>query len=346
MNFTENATVAKTGRDEELAQAEVATLSAMLVVTVLGNGAVLVALLSRRRWAGRRMYFFMAQLSAADLLNALLNVLPQLAWDFTFRWQGGAVLCKLVKLSQPLGQYLSSFVLVATALDRHQAVCRPLTYCSWTYQRSKTMVRIAWAAAFVCCVPQLFIFSYQEAEPGIFDCWATFHQEWGQRAYVTWYSISQFILPFCVLTFTYGCICHVLWTHADNPRISRAKINSVRQSVAVVSLYAACTAPFCVAQLLGAWNHSSPFLQGAAFTILTLLSSLNSAANPFIYLAFDPQLRQLLGKVLRCETRQESPEYSGSSTNHNNLSPPGWRCALLARSHRLRQSSFAWPSDT
>lgn len=87
MNFTENATVAKTGRDEELAQAEVATLSAMLVVTVLGNGAVLVALLSRRRWAGRRMYFFMAQLSAADLLNALLNVLPQLAWDFTFRWQ-------------------------------------------------------------------------------------------------------------------------------------------------------------------------------------------------------------------------------------------------------------------
>ncbi|XP_049857889.1 vasopressin V2 receptor-like [Schistocerca gregaria] len=335
---SQNATAADTAwaRDEALARVELATLSLILAVTLLANGAILAALLSRRRWAGRRMYFFMAQLSVADLLNGLLNVLPQLAWEITFRWKGGAVLCKMVKYGQPLGPYLSSFVLVVTALDRHQAVCRPLTYCSWTYQRSRAMMRVAWAAALLCCVPQLFIFSYQEAEPGVYDCWATFQVPWGERAYVTWYSVSSFLAPLAVLVVTYARICRSLWRHAGHPRISRAKVNSVRQSVAVVSLYAACSAPFCGAQLLASWHANSPFLTGPAFTILTLLSSLNSAANPFIFLAFDTQLRRLMRCWLACDTTLESPEYSATSMQaHHQPQAAGpqrrsWRTALLA----------------
>lgn len=56
------------------------------------------------------MYFFIMHLSIADLLDGLLNMLPQLVWDITFRFQGGLVLCKLVKYRQPLGPYLSSYL--------------------------------------------------------------------------------------------------------------------------------------------------------------------------------------------------------------------------------------------
>lgn len=76
-------------RDESLAQAEIATLAVIFTVTVVGNVLVLLALWTRTRYAGRRkmsrMYFFILHLSLADLITAFFNVLPQLAWDITFR---------------------------------------------------------------------------------------------------------------------------------------------------------------------------------------------------------------------------------------------------------------------
>lgn len=111
------------------------------------------------RCAGRkklsRMYFFILHLSIADLITAFLSVLAQLAWDITYRFRGGYILCKLVKFGQTLGPYLSSYVLMATAIDRHQAICYPLTYCSWTSRRSKFMVYIAWITSLVFCIPQV-----------------------------------------------------------------------------------------------------------------------------------------------------------------------------------------------
>jgi arginine vasopressin receptor 1A len=53
---------------------------------------------------------------------------------------------------------LSSYVLMATAVDRHQAICYPLTYCSWTSRRSKVMVYLAWITSLVFCIPQVSVF--------------------------------------------------------------------------------------------------------------------------------------------------------------------------------------------
>lgn len=149
----------ETERDEYLAKIEVATLAVILLVTLIGNGTVLLALWTRRRYGGRkklsRMYFFILHLSIADLLTAFLSVTPQLGWEITYRFYGGFFLCKLVKFGQTLGPYLSSYVLMATAIDRHQAICYPLTYCSWTSRKSKVMVWIAWIASLTFCVPQV-----------------------------------------------------------------------------------------------------------------------------------------------------------------------------------------------
>ncbi|XP_065167935.1 oxytocin receptor-like isoform X3 [Atheta coriaria] len=335
-------------RDEQLARIEIATLSVIFFVTVLGNTTVLLALWTRRRYAGRkklsRMYFFILHLSIADLITAFLSDLPQLGWEVTYRFVGGAVLCKLVKFGQTLGPYLSSYVLMATAIDRHQAICYPLTYCSWTSRRSKVMVWIAWAASLTFCIPQLTIFSYQEVAPGVFDCWATFPQAWGERMYVTWYGISVFIIPLIVLIVTYSCICHEIWhssvgdlglrprnvstnssfTHYKSslppkraPLISRAKINTVKQTIAVIVMYVVCSTPFISAHLWATWDpnaHKSPFLDGPCFTILTLLYSLNSCVNPWIYLTFNRELPRLL---IRHYTTNRNNNYTSAAVFFN-----------------------------
>lgn len=75
-------------RDEYLARWEIAVLTSIFLVTIIGNVLVLLALYARRHYQRRkftRMYFFILHLSVADLLTGLLDVLPQLAWDITFR---------------------------------------------------------------------------------------------------------------------------------------------------------------------------------------------------------------------------------------------------------------------
>nr|AOC59508.1 inotocin receptor [Lasius niger] len=307
-------------RDEYLARWEIAVLTIIFLVTLIGNTLILFALYARRRYQRRkftRMYFFILHLSIADLLTGLLDVLPQLAWDITFRFQGGAVLCKLVKFGQPFGVYLSSYVLTVTAMDRYYAICHPFLYCSITSRRSKMMVYGAWTLAAILCVPQVFIFSYQEISPGVWECWATFYLKYGERAYVTWYSIMQFLLPFIVLVYTYTKICIAIWTSSKmsgvvdlkknnkanfsqrnrEPLISKAMMNTVRQTIIVITLYIATSFPFIGSMLWATWDPKAftlPFFTGAAFTILSLLNSLTSCVNPWIYFAFNKELRGAL----------------------------------------------------
>ncbi|KAL0122709.1 hypothetical protein PUN28_007417 [Cardiocondyla obscurior] len=324
-------------RDEYLARWEIAVLTSMFLVTLVGNTLILLALYVRRRYQRRkftRMYLFILHLSVADLLTGLLDILPQLAWDITFRFQGGPVVCKLIKYGQPFGLYLSSYILTVTAMDRYHAICHPFSYCS-TSRRSKMMVYGSWVLAAVLCVPQIFIFSYTEISPGVWECWATFYQEYGERAYITWYSVTQFLLPFIVLVYTYSRICMSIWTSSKisgvadlkrsnkpsfcqrfrDPVISKAMINTVKQMIIVVTLYIVTNIPFIGCELWATWDSkatSSPFFTGAAFTILSLLNSLTSCVNPWIYFAFNKELRAALTNFF-CRKK----DYSLTYGNHN-----------------------------
>ena len=84
------------------------------------------------------MFYFILHLSIADLLTAFFTLLPEVVWTLTFPdFHGGVVMCKFVKFTQMLGPYLSSYILIMTAVDRYQAICNPLGNCTWTPKRSK-----------------------------------------------------------------------------------------------------------------------------------------------------------------------------------------------------------------
>ena len=84
------------------------------------------------------------------------------------------------------------------------------------------MVLSAWVLSLVFSIPQLFIFSLEETEPGQYNCWATFHPEWTLQFYVTWTSVAIYIVPSIMLTITYGRICFKVWKSSKYKESSRA----------------------------------------------------------------------------------------------------------------------------
>ncbi|XP_038577747.1 vasopressin V2 receptor-like [Micropterus salmoides] len=320
-------------RDALLAVAEVVVLAVILVMALLGNGLVLVVLLRRRRHHNP-LHQFMLNLCVADLVVALFQVLPQLVWDAKGRFPGPDILCRLVKYLQVLGMFASSYMIVAMTVDRHYAICCPLqAHRSGATQRWNTFILLAWGMSLLLSLPQVFIFSRSEVAPGIYECWGNFAESWGLKAYVTWMTLAVFILPALIITVCQVRIfkeihnnlylksehrlspAYLTPSRRDSQRgggggsrgrstpparggeVSAAMSKTVRMTLVIVLVYSLCWAPFFSVQLWAAWDPNPP-QNGAVFTLLMLLASLNSCTNPWIYSAFSssvsPELRLLL----------------------------------------------------
>ncbi|XDV46012.1 hypothetical protein PO909_013996 [Leuciscus waleckii] len=301
-------------RDMALAQAEIGILGLVLALATLGNSFVLWVLLRRRKY-NAPMHLFMVNLCVADLVVAFFQVLPQLVWVITERFQGPDVLCRSVKYLQIVGMFASSYMIVAMTVDRHNAICCPLqTYKGGAVSCWNTPIMVAWGLALALSVPQVFIFSRSEVSPGVFECWGHFAETWGLKAYVTWMTVAVFVLPTFIIT-----ICQVrifkeihdnIYLKSERVREARElhkkKINTmsktVRMTLVIVLVYTLCWSPFFIVQLWAAWDPNPPD-QGMAFTILMLLASLNSCTNPWIYTAFSSSVSRELLALLRCRPK-------------------------------------------
>ncbi|XP_071514648.1 oxytocin receptor-like isoform X2 [Panulirus ornatus] len=202
-------------RNSALAVVEIVVLVLILIIAVIGNVFVLIALWRYSLFQPMsRCYLFMLHLSLADLLVALLNILPQLIWEITYRFRGSDLLCRLVKYAQVFVLYVSTYMLVFMAVDRARAVQGS---GRGSLRAARLMIGGAWALGLVLAMPQTFLFAVREIAPGVYDCWGVFEQV-SERMYVTWFVVSVFLLPLTVIAMCYSYICWAVWRSAGASR--------------------------------------------------------------------------------------------------------------------------------
>ncbi|KAM4794885.1 vasopressin V1b receptor [Rhinophrynus dorsalis] len=305
-------------RDENLAKVEVALLGTILAVTTLGNLGVLFAIY-RRRKKMTRMHLFIVHLAITDLAVALFQILPQMIWDITFRFIGSDPLCRIVKYAQVMSMFSSTYMLMMMTIDRYIAVCHPLKTLQQPSRHAYFMIGATWSLSCILSLPQVFIFSMKEISQGagVIDCWADFRYPWGAKAYITWTTVSIFVVPVGILVLCYSMICceicknlkgkiqtsgagqresngQVMPSRVSSIRtISRAKIRTVKMTFVIVLSYILCWMPFFSVQMWSVWDANAPDEDSTdfLFTITMLLSSLSSCSNPWIYMFYSsPQL--------------------------------------------------------
>lgn len=321
-----NKTFAPLKRNEDIAKVEVAVLCLILILALTGNLCVLLAIHTTRH-KHSRMYFFMKHLSIADLAVAIFQILPQLIWDITFRFYGPDYLCRLIKYLQVVGMFASTYMLLLMSLDRCLAICQPLR--SLHRRSDRLSVLLTWIVCLLFSIPQLQIFSMKDVAHGGVDCWASFIEPWGPKAYITWITLSVYIIPVVVLSVCYGLISFKIWqniklktVHETNMSltassnchggtlsrvssvklISKAKIRTVKMTFIIVLAFIMCWTPFFIVQMWIAWDQNAP-KEDLPFVITSLLASLNSCCNPWIYMLFTGHLfHDLLRRFLCCSS--------------------------------------------
>ncbi|QQP57643.1 G protein-coupled receptor Tc 45, partial [Caligus rogercresseyi] len=140
-----------------------------------------------------RMYFFILHLSIADVLTAFLTLLPELIWTYTSpNFYGGGALCKILLRAHHDGH---------RPLPRH---LQPSIQMHLDPKAIQIMIGLAWLA---------IIFGSSEAK---YSCSASFVVDWGQKAYVTWFAVSNFFFPLLILIYCYGRICKTIWDNFNS----------------------------------------------------------------------------------------------------------------------------------
>ncbi|XP_073476356.1 vasopressin V1a receptor isoform X2 [Aquarana catesbeiana] len=269
-------------RDEELAKIEIAVLAVIFVAAVLGNCSVLLGLYKSKKKMSR-MHLFIKHLSLADLVVAFFQVLPQLCWEITYRFYGPDFLCRIIKHLQVFGMFASAYMLVVMTADRYIAICHPLKTLHQPTKRSYLMIGSAWIISFILSTPQYGIFYLKDLGDGVYDCWADFISPKGLKAYITWITISIFVVPVIILLTCYGFICYNIWRNikcktkrgeTDRKRsngllstsvssvrtISRAKIRTVKMTFVIVTAYIICWTPYFTIQMWSVYADNTNWI--------------------------------------------------------------------------------------
>lgn len=130
-NMSNSTSTAETVHDKSYSK-DIRLITLYLTIILGTIGGMLVLLWMWTRLKARvnslsRVNSFILNLTVADLLVIGFACLPQLVWEYVDReWIAGEFMCKIVKFLQSFTMMLSTNMLVVIAIDRHQAILKPL----------------------------------------------------------------------------------------------------------------------------------------------------------------------------------------------------------------------------
>lgn len=261
-----------------------AVLGSIFVLATFSNLFLLYTLWKKRK-RHTRTQLFLLHLCLADLVVAFFQVLPQLSMEITHRFRGTDLVCRSVKYLQVVGMFASTYMIVAMTIDRYHAVCKPMVSFLRGSFRRYVAISATWLVSLAFSAPQIFIFSLQEVEKNVYDCWATFIEPWGDKIYITWITLSVFVLPAMILMYCQIKICAGIYFNMKRKTlqgtgdgrssikgISSAMLKTVKMTFVIILVYTLCWSPFFVVQLWSAWSPNSAPTQGKSNTVRSTLT--------------------------------------------------------------------------
>nr|XP_037268749.1 oxytocin receptor-like [Rhipicephalus microplus] len=279
----------------------------MLVLSLVGNSFVCYRLLTSRRRRLIKTQVLFLNLTFADLLVTLITMNSQLLWEIVGRvWVAGEIPCRMFKVLQTYALVSSTYMLVGIAVDRHFAICSPLTPAP----KPRLVAATCWLLSLIPSVPNLFAFRLV-AVRGKHYCASIFYVYRDYNAvrqiYMAFVFTLVFVLPLVALVGLYASVLFRLWKvaamtpppslraqhvasspgcHPDRSTLPKARVRTLKMAAIISLAFLVTNLPYMVQEMLLAFApHVS--LGPHATAVFGVISASNSALNPYIYLAFN-----------------------------------------------------------
>uniref|UniRef100_A0A7M4FL26 Gastrin/cholecystokinin type B receptor n=1 Tax=Crocodylus porosus TaxID=8502 RepID=A0A7M4FL26_CROPO len=187
----------------------------IFALSVLGN-ALVVAVLALNRRLRTVTNAFLLSLALSDLLLALccmpFSLVPNLMGTFVF----GDVVCKLMAYLMGVSVSVSTFSLVAIALERYSAICNPLQSRAWqTRSHAARVIASTWLLSALLMLPYAVYSTTvplaQALRPPLYQCLHAWPSQPFSQAWYLMLLLILFFIPGVVMAVAYGLISRELY---------------------------------------------------------------------------------------------------------------------------------------
>ncbi|XP_008571923.1 PREDICTED: gastrin/cholecystokinin type B receptor isoform X2 [Galeopterus variegatus] len=215
----------------ELELAVRVTLYAVIFLMSVGGNVLIIVVLGLSRRLRTVTNAFLLSLAVSDLLLAVacmpFTLLPNLMGTFIF----GTVICKAISYLMGVSVSVSTLSLVAIALERYSAICRPLQARVWQTRSHAARVIVAtWLLSGLLMVPYPVYTVVQPVGPRVLQC---VHRWPSARVSQTWsvlLLLLLFFVPGVVMAVAYGLISRELYLglrfDGDSDSESQSRVRS------------------------------------------------------------------------------------------------------------------------
>lgn len=291
----------------------ISLIGAMLVLSLLGNLLVCYRLLTSRRHRLLKAHVLFLNLALADLLVTLITMNSQLLWEIMGRvWIAGDAPCRIFKVLQTYALVSSTYMLVGIAVDRYFAICNPLAPAP----KTRSVAAVCWLLALIPSLPNLFVFRLVVVRDKYY-CASLFYiyrdATAARQAYMAFVFSFVFIMPLVALVALYTSILLRMWksgSASSSPRpppdglvggafdggccvvdgarstMPKARLRTLKMAVVIFVAFLVTNLPYMVQEMLLAFAENVQ-LGPNLVAVFGVISALNSAVNPYVYLAFN-----------------------------------------------------------
>lgn len=189
--------------------------SLIFFLSVFGNLLIIVVLTVNKHMRTVTNTFLLS-LAVSDLMMAVVcipfTLIPSILKDFIF----GAAMCKIVAYLMGISVSISTFSLVAIAIERYSAICNPLKSRVWqTRSHAYKVIATTWVLAFIIMIPYPVVSHLQRVQRLDNSTAHLCRHKWPlATAEQTWYILlllALFAIPGVVMIVAYGLISRELY---------------------------------------------------------------------------------------------------------------------------------------
>ncbi|XP_004573337.1 cholecystokinin receptor-like isoform X1 [Maylandia zebra] len=212
---TNRSVPSRPARAREMDSLRILLYSLIFLLSVFGNLLIIVVLMLNKRMRTVTNSFLLS-LAVSDLMMAIFcmpfTLIPNMLEDFIF----GATMCKIVTYLMGVSVSISTFSLVAIAIERYSAICNPLKSRAWqTRSHAYRVIAATWVVSLLIMVPYP-VFSTLKSFPrhnGTVGrmCRLDWPNPQSEQAWYVLLLLILFFIPGVVMSIAYGLISRELY---------------------------------------------------------------------------------------------------------------------------------------
>lgn len=274
----------------------------LLLASTSGNIAVIVILMKNKRFNVPTNELYIISLAFADLIVALFYIPVNVLTDyFKGLWLLGPVGCKLLNYIRLTAITNVELTLVAIAVDRYFAICRPLWH-NKSADRTRKVIIGLWLLSALLMSPYLYIlrettFTFLDDKLTAHFCLRNYGSYTFKIIVVVFQFTALYIIPLSIVIISYGKVALRIRASITTSRnIMRKKQRAVICVVVITLVFIVCWTPVWTIQMYKELSNEGYYADWEKELLFwsVFVANISTIIHPTIYAVFGQNLREKL----------------------------------------------------